>query len=64
MAAIGVLPATFSPKVSDHIPEIISMIQTLIEKDTAYVTKEGDVYYKVKLKEDSPQKDQDRDRDY
>ena len=52
MKTIGVLPATFSPKVSEHLSEIISMIETLVTKEAAYVTEEGDVYYKVKQKED------------
>ncbi|SME94444.1 cysteine--tRNA ligase [Pseudobacteriovorax antillogorgiicola] len=52
MAAIGVLPADFEPKVSDCIDDIVAMIETLIEKGFAYATSEGDVYYRVHKKGD------------
>ena len=52
MTSLGVANATFEPKVSDHIPEIIAMIENLVEKGAAYATKNGDVYYKVKVKKD------------
>lgn len=52
MKALKVAPATVEPKVSDHMDEIIAMIESLIEKDAAYVTKEGDVYYRVRKKSD------------
>lgn len=46
MASLGVAPATIEPKVSEHIPEIIDMVQGLIDKGAAYAS-EGDVYFKV-----------------
>lgn len=46
MNALGMLPATFTPKVSDTMPEIIQMIQKLIEKNFAYEVA-GEVYYEV-----------------
>lgn len=46
MASLGMLPATHTPKVSDHIPEIISMIETLITKGFAYVV-DGEVLFHV-----------------
>lgn len=46
LALLGVQPADIEPKVSDHIPEIIEIIERLIERDHAYAS-EGDVYYKV-----------------
>ena len=52
LAAVGVQPANSQPKVSDYIPEIISYIQTLIEKGYAYATENGDVYYEVRKKSD------------
>ena len=52
MNSIGVRPANFEPKVSECIPEIIEMIETLIEKDAAYSTDSGDVYYRVRRKKD------------
>ena len=45
--ALGVLPPTFEPKATDNIPEIIAMIETLIEKGHAYQGESGDVYYDV-----------------
>ncbi|NRA45967.1 MAG: cysteine--tRNA ligase [Oligoflexales bacterium] len=48
LAELGVKPATFEPKVSESIPEIIAMINDLVEKGAAYPTKTGDVYYRVR----------------
>lgn len=52
MKAIGVKPPTFEPKVSENIPQIIAMVQTIIERGYAYATKDGDVYYRVRKKTD------------
>jgi cysteinyl-tRNA synthetase len=46
LKALGVLPADKYPKVSEHIPEIIEMIQALVDKGYAY-RLDGDVYYSV-----------------
>ncbi len=45
--ALGIRPATFHPKATDHIPQIISIIEKLISKGYAYAVN-GDVYYRVK----------------
>jgi cysteinyl-tRNA synthetase len=45
--ALGVLPPTHEPKATENIPEIIAMIETLIEKGNAYQGKSGDVYFDV-----------------
>lgn len=45
--ALNVLRADRYPKVSEHIPEIIALIQTLIDKGFAYQVN-GDVYYNVR----------------
>src|SRR5690606_20214937 len=50
MKALGVRPATFEPRVSESIPEIIAMIETLIANGAAYATPSGDVYYRVRSK--------------
>lgn len=47
LKGLNVKPADVRPRVSDHIPEIIDMIQTLIDKGHAYITENGDVYYRV-----------------
>jgi cysteinyl-tRNA synthetase len=45
--ALGVLPPTDEPRATAHIGEILAMVQTLIDKDLAYVAANGDVYYAV-----------------
>jgi len=45
--ALGIEQADVYPRVTDHIPEVIKMIQTLIEKGFAYVVN-GDVYFDVR----------------
>jgi cysteinyl-tRNA synthetase len=44
--ALHLLEPDVSPKVSDHIPEIIAIIQTLVDKGHAYASQ-GDVYFSV-----------------
>jgi len=43
---LNVLPATVFPRATQEIPQIISMIQGLIDKGCAYQV-EGDVYFRV-----------------
>jgi cysteinyl-tRNA synthetase len=45
--SIGILPATVYPRASAHVPEMIALIEQLIDKGLAYVV-EGTVYYAVK----------------
>ena len=45
--ALNVLKADVHPKVSEHIPEIIEFVQTLIDKGYAYEA-DGDVYYSTR----------------
>ena len=45
--ALGIIPPDAEPKATDHIVEIISMCEKLIEKGHAYVADNGDVYYDV-----------------
>ena len=47
LEGLNVRFADVRPRVSDHIPEIIDLIQTLIDKGHAYRTDNGDVYYRV-----------------
>lgn len=47
MEHIGVKYPNIFAKVTDHIPDIISFIEKLIEKGFAYITDDGDVYYEV-----------------
>ncbi len=46
MKVLGLAEPDVEPKVTDHIPEIISMVQTLVDKGVAYAA-EGDVYFSV-----------------
>ena len=45
--ALGVLQPDSEPKATNHIGDIINMIQTLIVKGFAYVGENNDVYYSV-----------------
>ncbi len=45
--ALNILPATIHPKATEHMDEIIDLISTLVEKNHAYITPGGDVYYDV-----------------
>ncbi len=46
LALLGVKAADVEPKVSDHIPDIIALIEALIARGCAYPAN-GDVYFKV-----------------
>ena len=43
--ALGIERATVNPKATEHIPEIIAMIEKLVAKGLAYPCDNGDVYY-------------------
>jgi cysteinyl-tRNA synthetase len=45
--ALGCLRPTQEPRATAHIPEILAMTATLIERGLAYVADNGDVYYAV-----------------
>ncbi len=46
-AALGCLAPDHEPRATEHIGEIIAMIETLIRAGHAYVASNGDVYYAV-----------------
>ncbi len=46
MDLLGVRPANVEPKATEHISEMIRIIQGLLKKEMAYVM-EGDVYFRV-----------------
>jgi cysteinyl-tRNA synthetase len=46
MEALGIMVPEHTPRATEHISEMIEMIETLIEKGHAYVV-EGDVYFDV-----------------
>jgi cysteinyl-tRNA synthetase len=47
MASIGVLPGDVEPKATEHIPQMVALIERLVEKGMAY-TVDGDVYFEVR----------------
>lgn len=44
---LGVLPPDHEPCASEHIPQIIALIQRLYDEGYAYVTQQGDVCFRV-----------------
>jgi cysteinyl-tRNA synthetase len=46
MKALGVIRADAYPRVSDYIKDIVSMVQTLVEKRYAYEI-DGDIYFNI-----------------
>jgi len=48
MDALGCLRPSLEPRATTHMPEMINMIETLIEKGFAYVSDSGDVLYAVR----------------
>ena len=46
MARIGVAPATLEPKATEHMGEIIQLVELLMKKGLAYQV-DGDVYFQV-----------------
>ena len=49
--ALNLLPATFYPRATQEIPQIIEVIQGLIDKGYAY-SANGDVYFRVRRDDD------------
>ena len=46
-AALGVIKPNQEPKATEFVPEIVNMVQTLVDKGLAYPAANGDVYYAV-----------------
>jgi cysteinyl-tRNA synthetase len=46
MAKLGVLPPTEAPRATDHIAEMVALIERLVAAGVAYVV-DGDVYFEV-----------------
>ena len=48
--ALGCRPPTYEPRATGHVPEMLELIETLIEKGHAYVAEDGsgDVYFDVR----------------
>jgi cysteinyl-tRNA synthetase len=48
MDALGNLRPDVAPRVSEHIPQIVRMIEALVAKEFAYAASNGDVYFRVR----------------
>ncbi len=46
MGRLGIQPATVEPKATEHMTEIVALVQTLVRKGVAYQVN-GDVYFQV-----------------
>ena len=47
LKTLSILPSDQLPCATNHIDQMIEMIQTLIDKDHAYLTDEGSVYFSI-----------------
>ena len=47
LGKLNVQPAEVYPAATDHIPEMIALVQTLMEKGVAYQSEDGSVYFAV-----------------
>lgn len=45
--SLYIAPPTYEPRATGHIPEMIDLVQKLIDKGHAYVSKSGSVYFDV-----------------
>lgn len=45
--SLDIAPPTYEPRATGHIPEMIDLMQKLIDKGHAYVSKSGSVYFDV-----------------
>lgn len=52
MMSLNVLSPTHEPKATEHIPQMLAMVETLIAKGFAYRVKDGSVYYRASVKAD------------
>ncbi|MDO5537835.1 MAG: cysteine--tRNA ligase, partial [Desulfovibrionaceae bacterium] len=48
MDALGVLRADVEPRATEHMQDILDMVQSLVDQGSAYATPSGDVYFRVR----------------
>ena len=46
--ALGVAPPTYEPRATGHVPEMIDLVQRLLDAGHAYVGERGNVYFDVR----------------
>jgi len=47
LARLNIQPAEFYPAATDHVPEMIALIEKLFERGLAYQTDDGSIYFNV-----------------
>jgi cysteinyl-tRNA synthetase len=47
MAILGVAPPDVMPCATEHIPQMVALIQTLLERGHAYRTEDGSVFFRI-----------------
>ena len=45
--ALNIKPATHYPKATEHIPDMVTLIKTLMEKGYAYKSQDNSIYYAI-----------------
>jgi len=45
---LNIQPAEIYPAATDHVPEMIALVQKLMDKGVAYQSEDGSVYFKVR----------------
>lgn len=45
---LNIIPADVYPAATDHIPEMIALVESLVEKGVAYKSEDGSVYFNVR----------------
>ena len=48
LGKLNIQPAEVYPAATDHIPEMIALVEKLMEKGVAYQSEDGSVYFKVR----------------
>jgi cysteinyl-tRNA synthetase len=46
--ALGILPATYEPRATGHVTEMVELMQRLVDRGHAYATGGGDVWFDVR----------------
>jgi cysteinyl-tRNA synthetase len=46
--AVGVLPPSYEPRATGHVPQMVELMQQLVDGGHAYVAGTGDVYFDVR----------------
>lgn len=47
MSALRCLPPTLEPRATAHVPDIVALIQRILDRGHAYALPGGDVYFHV-----------------